>query len=330
MSVGRPKVFLTKEKIAKALVDSDYVLSTAAEICEVSFTTFKREFSRYFTDDMFEKGDEIYTLSFLDDVIEKKKKTVFIPKLNKITIQTDKKSVLICPVGDIHYGHRDCDEETLKFVLEWLYKEKDVYVFSMADLVEASVIDSPGLFDQVDFLDTQFYDVVKMFKPLADEGRLLGMHTGNHENRVKKKTGLDITKVMCRMLNTKYFGEGMLHLIKVTNGKDSQTYTMYSTHGASSARFPQTKMLACMRLDRIADAEIYCMGHVHSLAHDKMDRYVIENGKVIKKPRHYILTGSYLQYWGSYAQAKGMLPSGDTGSPKIKLHVDTHRISVSF
>ena len=61
-----------------------------------------------------------------------------------------------------------------------------------------------------------------------------------------------------------------------------------------------------------------------------VDKYVIERGRAILRPRHYILTGAYLKYWGSYAQEKAYIPSGASGSPKVKLHSDVHRISVSL
>jgi len=269
---------------------------------------------------------------YLDDILPLEDKGDL--PLNYITIEVPEgtKEVMIVPFGDIHWGNEDCDKRMLRIVLDWLYKNKHVYIICMGDMVESSIIGSPGLFDQEKFLDSQVYDIIKMLKPLADEGRIIGMHIGNHERRTVKNTSFNLTRLMCEVLDVKYLGEGILHLIEVTDGNNSEEYTMYTTHGASGALYPYTKMSACMKLDRIANAEVYCMGHVHSLGHQKMDTCEVdfENKKTVKKPRHYVLTGSYLKYWGSYAQAKSYIPSGESGSPKIKLHIDTHRISVSL
>lgn len=269
---------------------------------------------------------------YLDDILPVTDKDPVELNHVKIEVEEGTKEVLIIPFGDVHWGHEKCDKRTLRIVLDWLYKTKNAFVIGIGDLVESSIIGSPGLFDQEKFLDEQVYDVVKMLKPLAEDGRILGLHVGNHERRTIKGTSFNITKLMCEMLKVKYLGEGMTHLIEVTDGKNTQKYTMYTTHGASGARYPHTKMKACINLEQIVEVECYCMGHVHSLGHQKLDRYVpdIYTGTIEKLPRHYVLTGAYLKYWGSYAQTKAYPPSGDSGSPKVKFHIDNHRISVSL
>jgi predicted phosphodiesterase len=256
------------------------------------------------------------------------------PKLFKTSILTADDHAKIIPFGDIHYGHKSCDYNMLNVVLKWLYNTPNAYIIGMGDYLESSIIDSPGLFDQKMFLDDQLADVIDLFRPLAEEGRIIGLLDGNHEHRVKKQTGLDITKLMCKMLKVQYLEVGALHLISVrTNGtRDCQKYTMYTTHGASGAIQPQSKIIACMNLSRIADAEIFAMGHLHSLYHQKVERYTINehSNSVIKRSIHYILTGSYLNYWSTYSHMKSMLPSGDSGSPKINLHCGEHRITVSL
>lgn len=268
-----------------------------------------------------------------DSIMSKHKLVSDKAKLTKTNITTSEDEVLIIPFGDIHYGHKDCDYNTLNVVFKWLYNTPNAYIIGMGDYLESSIVDSPGLFDQDTFLDDQVADMIELLKPLAEENRIIGLLDGNHERRVKMKTGLDITNFMCKMLRVKYLGFGILHLISVRkNGtRQFQKYTLYSTHGASNAVYPQTKLLACMKLQQIADAECYNMGHVHSLAHQKIERYAIEerSGTVLKRPIHYVLTGAYLHYWGTYAHMKSMPPSGDAGSPKIKLHTKEHRISVS-
>ncbi len=269
----------------------------------------------------------------LDEILNVSKSGA--PKLykHKIDLPKGENYALIVPFGDIHYGHQACDKETLKLVLKWMYDNKNVYVIGMGDLLESSIIDSPGLFDQDQFLDDQISNMIKLLKPLADEGRILGLHAGNHELRLRKKNNLDITNLMCQMLGVTYLGPaGAIHEIKVnTKGsRHKEVYTIYSTHGSSGAMYPHTKMQACMRLALICDTELYCMGHVHSLFHQKIEYYKPEGNKVISKAKHYVLTGSYLNYWETYAHEKGYPPSGGTGSCKIKLHSDCHRISVSL
>lgn len=252
--------------------------------------------------------------------------------LTTITVEKDQNHAMICPIGDMHIGNIHHDEKSFENVLNWLYDNPQIKIIGMGDWVECGTKASFGLFDQDKFVGEQIKDVVKMFKPLAKRGQIIGMHEGNHENRVKKVTGLDITESMAAQLKVPYLKMGMLHKIRVkkVGQRTPQIYTMYSTHGGSGARKLSGKMSACMALQEIAEVEMYIMGHVHALHHHKIDKYVIERERSVLRPRHFIICGSYLTYWGSYAQAKAYGPSGTSGSPKIKLHVDNHRISVSL
>jgi len=266
------------------------------------------------------------------------------PEAKTFLIDASTDDVTIVPIGDVHWGHKDCDYKMFQKVIKWCKKQKNVYLILMGDLVEASIMNSPGLFDQNTFLHDQLKDMVTIFKPFAEEHHILGVLEGNHERRVKRTTAIDIMEDFCDRIGLdvkkNYFGAGALLLIGVGNTTHREFYTLYCTHGSSFAQFPQTKLMACMRLQTIAEAEIYCMGHVHSLNTQKNERYAIMDvydwkkkavtKQLVKRPIHYVLTGQYLKYWGTYAQEKGIPPSGDSGSPKIHLHVKEHRVSVSL
>jgi hypothetical protein len=132
---------------------------------------------------------------------------------------------------------------------------------------------------------------------------------------------------MAKELGLKYVGYGMLHELAVGN----QKYTLYTTHGSSGARMPHTKIKSCIDLANMVDAEIYCMGHLHQLSHHVRTYYVPDgiNNCVRQEQKHFLLTGHYLNHWGSYAHMSNMEPS-ILGSPKIKLSGEKHSIRVSL
>ena len=105
---------------------------------------------------------------------------------------------------------------------------------------------------------------------------------------------------------------------------------MYTNYGASGARLPYTKIKGALDLERIVDVDIYAMGHVHQLSHHIREQYRVDKRmkKIIKEPKHFILTGSYLSYWNSYAQVKSMEPSRQ-GSPLLTLFGGEKQINVS-
>jgi len=251
-------------------------------------------------------------------------------KVLEYTIETEsKKDALLTCIGDIHAGH-ECHEnkeakDFFDYVMNWCYDNK-VYVFGMGDFIEAGTKESWGTFTQKKFASEQVKDMIKAFKPIAKTGRLIGILEGNHERRIRNLTGFDVMDTICSMLDVPYFRAGKLVTIIVKNGKKKQEYPFYISHGGTSAITQAGKINAIKRMSGIAPfAEIYCMGHTHTLLHHVEDGY---NNMGILIPKHYLLTGSFMTYWESYAQEKGYSPNR-MGSPKIKLHVNEHRVSVS-
>jgi hypothetical protein len=164
-------------------------------------------------------------------------------------------------------------------------------------------------------------------RPLAEAGKVIGTHTGNHEARIYKSCGVDIARIMARELGIKYFGSTVHHLFRV--GKES--YTLMSMHGSGGSRLPHTKIKAVIDRANMSDVEIYLMGHLHQLSHHTRDFYAIDKRKrtVVQSQKHFVLCGNYLKHWGSYAEEAGYELTR-SGSPKIKLSGLEHRIKVSL
>ena len=82
------------------------------------------------------------------------------------------------------------------------------------------------------------------FNPLAEKNLIVGYLTGNHESRVNKELGIDISKIICKELKIPYLGYAGWSLFYVGN----QSYSLYSTHGASSATLKHTKLKSILDL----------------------------------------------------------------------------------
>lgn len=249
------------------------------------------------------------------------------PSLNYIDYSKNERLALTL-LGDEHIGSRYYDEDLHKEILGWCLETKSPIIL-MGDELETATKDSigAGIYEQEEILQNQLEHWERLYSPLSKENLILGIHPGNHEFRVYKHSGLNITKVMAKMLNIKYLGWGKLHYIRVGN----QGYTLYTTHGSSGARLPHTKIKGCLDLANLVDAEIYGMGHLHQLSHHVRNFYKAElkNKTVKEAQKHFILTGSYLSHWGSYGHMKSYEPMRK-GSPKIKLSGEKHQIRVSL
>jgi hypothetical protein len=71
---------------------------------------------------------------------------------------------------------------------------------------------------------------------------------------------------------------------------------------------------------RIQEADIYLAGHCHSLYARKIKRYYYTNRRR-EKDVWFIMTGSFLEYEGSYAEEKLYEPQG-VGCQEISIHKD--------
>jgi predicted phosphodiesterase len=248
-------------------------------------------------------------------------------RLHTANFELDK--LVLVFLTDVHYGSKYCDKAKFKKNLEWCMAQPNVYVIDGGDLLETATRDSvgAGIFEQSEITQKQIEDVVELYKPLAEQGRLLGMHRGNHEYRVFKHSGTNLTKIVASMLGVKYFGDGVLHYFKV----GTENYTLYTCHGHTGAKMPHTKIKSAIDLSNMVDVEVYVSGHTHQLSHHTRVFYRIDkrSKRVIEGEKHFVLGGSYLDHWGSYGQMQGY-EMMRKGSPKIKLHGNEHIIRVSL
>ena len=257
------------------------------------------------------------------------------PVHNKKTLllkQKGNEKAQIIILGDVHYGHVAHDNELFEKVLNWLYEQEDTWVITNGDLCEIGTRYSHGLYDQVISPEQQIDDMIDYLEPLAKKKMIIGMISGNHEYRIRRDGSLFPTKTMATTLGVPFFGIGAFieFHVKKRGSKKKTVKDMYITHGNTGAYTRQGKRNACERLSNICRAHIYCMGHVHELDSWKSSIYNKKNGKLVKEEITYVLTGSYLGYWQTYAQRKGYTSSSSLGSPKIYIHTDTERISVKI
>jgi hypothetical protein len=226
--------------------------------------------------------------------------------------------------GDVHYGHPQCDIKRAMAMLDYCL-ENGIYVIGMGDMLECGTRISIGdsVYKQKLNPQEQMEEMLKMLQPIAESGLLLGLHSGNHEDRISNMAGLNLTKNMCRELNVPYLGGAMWHKFKV--GKTN--YSLYTMHGSGGAQFVHTKLGRATQIANSFWCDVFAMGHVHAKACEPIERQRlnIRNRTVEQFKMYIVLTGSWLTYDRSYAQTSGYAPA-TIGSPKVKLYSERRRI----
>jgi predicted phosphodiesterase len=240
----------------------------------------------------------------------------------------DPKKQLLYPIGDIHWGHPNVNKEKVRGYVQWALKSK-AWVILMGDLIENSTRASvgAGVYEQIIAPAQQRKEIREELQPLVDAGLVLGVLTGNHEQRTVNLTGEDPTEILSEIWGVPYLKYGGFFYLTVGHAR----YTVYATHGGSGSASPAGKLNACVKLANGFDADLYLMGHVHDLIdHCGIRfRYNPKRKMVEEVRKHFVLTGSFLDHAGSYAQMKTYTPS-KLGAPRIRFSGEEKDIHVSL
>jgi predicted phosphodiesterase len=182
--------------------------------------------------------------------------------------------------------------------------------------------------------------LVNMLRPIA--GKIIGVTAGNHENRVYKSDGIDVTRLVCRELGIeeKYAPEGVLIFLRfgtkanpqhVKEGRNPrQWYTIYATHGSGGGRKEGAKAIRLADMAAIVDADVYIHSHTHLPMVMKQSFFRADSSNCTAKQvsKLFVNTGAALGY-GGYGQSQEFKPS-DVATPIIHLEAKHKRMSATM
>lgn len=227
------------------------------------------------------------------------------------------------PMSDLHIGDSECDYKSILDKIEYIKNTVNAYCILDGDLMDTAIASSIGDTYAANLQPMeQLKHCVKIFEPIKD--KILVVLPGNHENRVYKSDGIDITEVMCNQLgiSDRYspttallfirFGEQRQH-------KRPQLYTVYVTHGSGGGRREGGKVNKLADLASIVDADIFIHGHTHlPLAfRESFFRVSGANSSVALVDKLFVNTAASLNY-GGYGDKQGYKPASKE-SPIIYL-----------
>jgi predicted phosphodiesterase len=168
----------------------------------------------------------------------------------------------------------------------------------------------------------QLKQCVKIFEPIKD--KILAVLPGNHEHRIYKTDGLDITEIMCNQLGIPEKYSSTTALLFIRFGQNSrgrkQLYTAYVTHGSGGGRREGGKINRLADLASIVDADIYIHAHTHLplIFKESFFRVSGSNSSTALVEKLFVNAAASLDY-GGYGDKQGYKPSAKR-SPVIFLH----------
>lgn len=228
----------------------------------------------------------------------------------------DVEQIEILPMADLHLGDANSDFKLIMERIEYIKETPNVYCVLGGDLMDCAISQSVGDTYGANLKPMdQLKQCVKIFDPIKD--KILAVLPGNHENRMYKADGIDMTEMMCAQLGIpeKYSPTTALVFVRfgrVATGRHGrpQLYTLYITHGSGGGRKEGGKINRLADLACIVDADIYIMGHTHlpAILRNTFYRVSGSNSSVAPVEKLFVNTAAALDY-GGYGDAQGFKPA---------------------
>lgn len=156
-----------------------------------------------------------------------------------IVHEIDPRTVKVYVVGDVHVGAAECQLEAFERFLEAVGKDPDAYIVFVGDLANFAILGSKSdCYAELCTPQAQMDYLVQALYPLAQDGRILGIINGNHEQRAVKATSIQpLYDVAVRLGIPEVFREDFAAIrIRMNGGgktKPHRTYNLLAFHGAS-------------------------------------------------------------------------------------------------
>lgn len=181
-------------------------------------------------------------------------------------LEVEGEEITIIPLGDLHIGS---PHSYISEAVQLIESSGDnVYFLFAGDVIDNALRDSiSDIYEQTQ----NPHQALMAFTQLLDlaKGRVLGVVSGNHELRTKRRVGVDILELLCEERHIPY-AEDILVLDIAVKGpraygsKRRIDYVIAMGHGYSNARTVGGKVNANARIrDVIEDCDVYITGHVH-------------------------------------------------------------------
>jgi len=193
--------------------------------------------------------------------------------------------------------------------------------------------------EKSNIVESQRNWTVDLFKPLVEEGKLLCLGTGNHEEDIHMKHDNDIARNVCKDLNVPYAGYAYFLVVNFERAKTTaHQFIFHCWHGAGSAQTEGARLMRLMRLVNDVQADIYFMGHLHDIMIHTPNRLTCSRlGRVKSRQLIAAITGSWLKTYPqpkgeeqlnpTYGEKKGYKPSR-IGCPIVHIEPDENEVTI--
>ena len=251
------------------------------------------------------------------------------------TLNCNDKPIELVPIADLHIGDPACQMGMVKSLINDLVENENRYTILVGDLMNtASAGSKSDFYGETLKPSEQLQKCYEIFNPVKN--KILGIVSGNHEERISKSVGVDMTQLFASELGLSHLYSDTSGLIflrfgqRKDNKKHKLTYSIYVNHGHGGGRRPGGKINALADFGSIIDADCFIVGHTHLPAtfKDRAFRITTQSGSAILRERLFVNTASSLDYSG-YGNRNGYQPASNS-YPVISFSNTSHHMTVSL
>lgn len=223
------------------------------------------------------------------------------------------KAVNLYPIGDWHYGSKQCDTPFIKRTVERIQDDPNARWVGMGDLIENAIMGSKSdVYLQVKSPEDQIDDVVEMLTPIKD--KCIFLMPGNHEERTMRAVGLHPDKIIASDLRVMYAGYSVVLALYLApmSPKDTAHFraVCYFHHNTGGGYTPGGKVNAAAKLRLIVPtADATFSGHSHTTSRIPVTWYEAGNRGLVRHTGYDYIIGSTLTFKESYAEEKAKRPA---------------------
>lgn len=239
-------------------------------------------------------------------------------KVIKINLNQEQNKILdgitIIPIADVHIGDKLSNLKLLKEALQRIKEEPNTYTIINGDLCNMALKNSKSDVYSDDLSPME--QVLKATELLEGiKNKILVISTGNHEDRTMKETNIDVTRLIAKQLGIEDRYANAWWYLYLTLGKDIKgrpiTYGITGVHGYGGGRKSGGKINRLEDMSQVVIADLYLMSHTHKPISTKNCIYIpyYQSKALSKQEMYYLMTNSFLESDGGYAEKMGFPPS---------------------
>lgn len=223
-------------------------------------------------------------------------------------------------LSDLHIGDPKCDMDDVNKQIKQVEEDPCGLCVLNGDLMNTAT--RSGISDI--YSETlppmeQLQRVIELLTPIKD--KIIGVTSGNHEDRVWNNDGVDITRFMCQQfkIEDRYDPDGVVIFLRFgTKNSHAQkrtvktgwTYSIYMTHGRGGGRKEGAKAIRLADMASTVDTDIYIHSHTHLPMIMSTGFYRIhESQKSIEKVDKLFVNSSGSLEYGGYSQKNEFKPA---------------------